>query len=219
MNTKEKILHVAERMFADKGFVCGAVYDNDYSVVHIVTDDPSKLSELRSSKYLQSNSGSIYTIIKGLLDTGRLVLVCGTPCQISALSNFINGDYSNLIKCDFICRGVNSPKVFQKYMKMLEEKHGAKAVKIKFKDKTFGWHRFAMKVDFENGSSYCKDRYNDPFFVGYLQFGNFARPSCYACKFKEFPRASDITLAGLRRLREVLSLLKEIILHTHYVNH
>ena len=31
------------------------------------------------------------------------------------------------------CRGVNSPKVFLKYMEMLERQFGAKATKIKFK--------------------------------------------------------------------------------------
>lgn len=44
-------------------------------------------------------------------------------------------------------------KVFQKYIEWLESKA---------KDKTTGWHKFGMKVDFENGKS-------DPFFVGYLQ--------------------------------------------------
>lgn len=33
------------------------------------------------------------------------------------------------------------------------------------------------------------------FFIGYLQTGNFARPSCYECPFKGFPQKSDITLA------------------------
>ena len=31
--------------------------------------------------------------------------------------------------------------------------------------------------------------------IGYLQSGNFSRPSCYTCHFKGFPKKADITLA------------------------
>lgn len=194
---------LAEKIFEGGGYVGGAVYNQDHSVSHIITNDRSKLPELRSSKYLQSFSNTLYPDVKRLLEANEKVLVCGTPCQIAALFAFLGKDYENLIACDFICRGVNSPKVFRKYMDMLERQYGAKAVKIKFKNKTFGWHRFSMKVDFENGKTYCKDRYKDLFFIGYLQAGNFARPSCYACKFKGFPRKSDITLADFWGIEKI----------------
>ena len=80
-------------------------------------------------------------------------------------------------------------------MDMLERQYGAKATEIKFKNKKWGWHNFSMRVNFENGKEYCKDRYHDSFFIGYLQSGNFSRPSCYSCKFKGFPQKADITLA------------------------
>lgn len=120
---------------------------------------------------------------------------CGTPCQVQALYKFLGKDYPNLITCDFICRGVNSPKVFLSYLNMLESKYNSKAIKIKFKAKKWGWHNFSMRVKFANGKEYCKDRYHDLFFIGYLQKGNFSRPSCYKCPFKGFPQKSDITLA------------------------
>ena len=80
-------------------------------------------------------------------------------------------------------------------MNMLERQYGAKATEIKFKNKKWGWHNFSMRVNFENGAEYCKDRYHDYFFVGYLQSKNFMRPSCYDCQFRGFPQKSDITLA------------------------
>jgi len=185
---------LAEKIFSQGGYVSGAIYNKDHSVSHIVTNDKSKLPELRSSKYLQSFTGNSYEDIKQLLIKGEKILVCGTPCQITALYAYLNSDYDNLITCDFICKGVNSPKVFQKYIEMLELQYKSKAVKIKFKNKTFGWHRFSTKVDFLNGKSYIKDRYHDSFMIGYLQNGNFARPSCYSCQFKGFPQKADITL-------------------------
>lgn len=185
---------LADYMFDKGGYVGGAIFNEDNSVSHIVISDRILLEQIRSSKYLQSFTDKLYPEINRLLTAGEKVLVCATPCQISGLYNFLNKDYENLITCDFICRGVNSPKVFKKYIEMLEQQYHSKAVKIKFKNKTFGWHRFSTKVDFANGKSYIKDRYHDLFMIGYLQSGNFARPSCYTCQFKGFPQKADITL-------------------------
>lgn len=194
---------LAEKIFEQGGFVGGAIYNKDHTVSHVLTFDKEQLPALRSSKYLQSDTDRLFYDAKKRLKEGEKVLVCATPCQIAALYNYLKHDYENLITCDFICLGVNSPKVFLKYMDMLERQYGAKAEKIKFKNKTFGWHNFAMKVDFENGKSYCKDRYHDAFFIGYLQAKNFARPSCYSCRFKNMPRGSDITLADFWGIEKI----------------
>lgn len=194
---------LALEVFENKGFVGGAVYNEDHSVSHIITNNETRLSDIRSSKYLQSSMTGQYKEIKRLLQQKEKVLYCGCPCQIQALYKFLKKEYENLITCDFICRGVNSPKVFTKYMEMLEKQYGSRATFIKFKNKKWGWHNFSMKVKFSNGKEYCKDRWHDLFFIGYLQAGNFSRPSCYKCRFKGFPQKSDITLAdfwGIEKL-------------------
>jgi acetyltransferase-like isoleucine patch superfamily enzyme/coenzyme F420-reducing hydrogenase beta subunit len=185
----------ADKIFALNGYVGGAVYNENHTVKHIITNKKELLPELRSSKYLQSYTDTLYSNIKRLLKQNEKVLVCATPCQIAALYNVLKKDYDNLITCDFICRGVNSPKVFLSYMDMLERQYASQATKIKFKAKKWGWHNFSLRVNFENGKEYCKDRWHDLFFIGYLQKGNFARPSCYDCQFKGFPQKADITLA------------------------
>lgn len=186
---------LATYVLKNNGFVGGAVYNKDHTVSQVVTSDAEKLKEIRSSKYLQSNSEGVYREIRTLLKNGENVFYCACPCQIQALYKFLGKEYDNLTTCDFICRGVNSPKVFLKYMDMLEKQYGAKATTIKFKNKKWGWHNFSMRVNFANGKEYCKDRYHDLFFIGYLQAGNFTRPSCYECHFKGFPQKADITLA------------------------
>lgn len=187
---------LAKAMYAKNAYVGGAVYNEDHTVSQIVDANPQRLEEIRSSKYLQSNAEGVYKEIKKLLREGKEVFFCGCPCQVQALYKVLgNKEYDNLTTCDFICRGVNSPKVFIKYMDMLERQYGAKATKIKFKAKQWGWHNFSMRVNFANGKEYCKDRWHDLFFIGYLQQGNFARPSCYQCQFKGFPQKADITLA------------------------
>lgn len=187
---------LAQAMYEKNAYVGGAVYNEDHTVSQIIDDDPARLPEIRSSKYLQSDASGVYEDIRAKLRGGREVFFCGCPCQVQALYKYLgNKEYDNLTTCDFICRGVNSPKVFLKYMDMLERQYGAKATEIKFKNKKMGWHNFSMRVNFANGQEYCKDRYHDLFFIGYLQAGNFSRPSCYECPFKGFPQKADITLA------------------------
>lgn len=194
---------LASKMYEISAYVGGAVYNEDFTVSQIVDNNPDRLPEIRSSKYLQSNSEGIYKEIRSLLINGQSVFYCGCPCQIDALYNYLGKDFDNLITCSFFCLGVNSPKVFLKYIDMLEHKYGAKATGIKFKNKKWGWHNFSLRVNFENGKEYCKDRYHDLFFIGYLQACNFSRPSCYYCHFKGIPQNSDITLAdfwGIEKL-------------------
>jgi acetyltransferase-like isoleucine patch superfamily enzyme/coenzyme F420-reducing hydrogenase beta subunit len=194
---------LADRTYEMKGYVSGAVYAKDYTVAHAVSNDPEMLPALRSSKYLQSYTGEVFNHIERLLVDGKQVLFCGTPCQVAGLYRVLGNDYEGLITCDFICRGVNSPKVFCMYVKMLEKKHGAPVASIKFKNKTRGWHRPSTRIDFQNGSTYIRDLHNDPFMQGYLNQNCFVRPSCYACAFKGTPRQSDITLADFWGLNTI----------------
>ena len=194
---------LAQKMYERNAYVGGAVYNPDHTVSQIVDDNPDRLPEIRSSKYLQSNAEGIYKEIRNLLKEGKNVFFCGCPCQIHAIYNFLGKEYDNLVTCDFICRGVNSPKVFLKYIEMLERQFGSKATEIKFKNKKWGWHNFSLRVNFENGREYCKDRWHDLFFIGYLQAGNFTRPSCYECHFKGFPQKADITLADFWGIEKV----------------
>ena len=192
----------AKWVYKQGGYVGGAIYNEDYSVSQIVSNQ-NRLDELRSSKYLQSSAENVYKQIKALLKNNERVLFCGTPCQVVALHNFLGKDYDNLVTLDFLCRGVNSPKVFQKYLRELEQEFDSKITKIKFKAKKWGWHNFSMRIDFANGMEYCQDRTHDLFFIGYLQGGCFARPSCYNCKFKSIPHISDITIGdfwGIEKL-------------------
>ncbi|MBR1719170.1 MAG: Coenzyme F420 hydrogenase/dehydrogenase, beta subunit C-terminal domain, partial [Phocaeicola sp.] len=145
---------LALQMYDRKSYVSGAVYNEDFSVSHIVSDNKNLLPKIRSSKYIQSDSRGIYIQIKKLLDNNKKVFFCGTPCQVQALYKFLKKDYDDLTTCDFVCRGVNSPKVFHSYIDMLERQYKSKVKEIKFKAKKWGWHNFSMRIDFENGVKY-----------------------------------------------------------------
>ena len=185
---------LSEKVIEAGGCVVGAYYRDDFTVAHMIGTTMEDIWKLRQSKYMQSDMGMIYAAVKKELGEGKKVLFCGTPCHNAALRNYLKTDPENLIQLDFICRGVISPGVFTEFLKDLEHKYRAKAVKVQFKNKDYGWNRFSTKVWFSNGSEYIKDRYNDPYMPSYLRYSVSLRPSCYQCKFKGTDRFSDITV-------------------------
>lgn len=194
---------LAEAMLEQGGYISGAIYNDGFTGVHnYVTNNPEDLEKLRSSKYLQSNAEGIFKQIKQLLTNGEKVLACGTPCQMAALRGFLRKDYENLIIVDFICRGVNSPKVYRAYLDSLEKKYNSRVVYVKAKNKELGWRNLTRKVTFENGQSYYGVHMEDDFRRGY-HTNVFCRPSCYDCQFKGFPRIADITIADYWGIEKV----------------
>lgn len=194
---------LADIMYRNGGYVGGAIFNEDFSVRHYISNDKNDLPRLRSSKYLQSNLEGFYKEVRSLLKAGEKVLVCGTPCQMAALRAFLRKDYENLIIADFICLGINSPKVWRKYLDSFEERYGHKVVYCKAKSKEYGWRNLTQKVILANGKEYYETGSQSNFTKGYLRTHVYARPSCYACKFKGYPRMSDITLADFWKIEEV----------------
>jgi acetyltransferase-like isoleucine patch superfamily enzyme/coenzyme F420-reducing hydrogenase beta subunit len=194
---------LAEIMYRSKGYVGGAIFNSDFSVRHYISNDKEDLPKLRSSKYLQSNLEGFYKEVKALLTSGEKVLVCGTPCQMAALRAFLHKEYENLIIVDFICRGINSPKVWAKYIKSFEERYGSPVVYAKAKSKEYGWRNLTQKVILADGRHLYETKDQSNFTKGYLCTNAYCRPSCYDCHFKGFPRMSDITLADFWGIENV----------------
>ncbi|MBR5943590.1 MAG: Coenzyme F420 hydrogenase/dehydrogenase, beta subunit C-terminal domain, partial [Lachnospiraceae bacterium] len=194
---------LADKMYKDGGYVGGAIYTEDFYVRHFISNDKKDLPKLRSSKYLQSSLEGFYIQIKQLLESGEKVLVCGTPCQMAALRAFLNKDYENLVIVDFVCRGINSPKIWRKYLDSFEERYGSKVDYCKAKSKEFGWRNLTFKAILENGKTYYETKDQNAFTKGYLKTGVFCRPSCYDCRFKGYPRMADITLADFWGIEKI----------------
>lgn len=194
---------LADVIYMNKGYVGGAVFDENFLVKHYISNDKKDLIKLRSSKYLQSNLEGFYKEVRGLLKIGEKVLVCGTPCQMAALRAFLRKDYENLIIADFICLGVNSPKVWRKYLDSFEERYAHKVIYCKAKSKEYGWRNLTQKVILDNGKEYYETGDQSDFTKGYLRTHVYARPSCYECKFKGYPRIADITLADFWKIEKI----------------
>lgn len=198
---------IAKYILNNKGKVFGARYNEEHLVEHYKIEDISQIEILRQSKYLQSDILKTFKEAKEELSIGNIVLFAGTPCHIAALKNFLGKDYKNLLTVDFLCRGVISPEAYKQFLKSLEKKYNSKVKKVKFKDKTYGWHKFSTKITFENGKEYLKDRATDIYIGGYLGENLYMRPSCHECQYKTLPRYSDITLGdfwGIEKIKKYL---------------
>lgn len=184
---------VAEYVLKNNGIVYGAGYDSNMKVVYKRAIKESQIDEMRGSKFVQSLIGDTYKNVKEDLKKNRLVLFTGTPCQIYALKNYLCKEYPNLLCIDFVCRGVPSPGLWEKYIQYMQDKYHAKIVDVKFKNKTYGYHTSTMKISFANNKIYYGSGRVDPYMKAFVKEIS-SRPSCSSCKFKGVERISDITM-------------------------
>ncbi len=111
---------LAKVILQKDGVVIGAEYEKENLVRHIVIKHTNELKKIRQSKYIQSSMGYVFREIKNYLNSGKSVVFCGCPCQVSGLYTYLEKEYSNLVTIDFICRGVNSPKAYKAWLSEIE---------------------------------------------------------------------------------------------------
>lgn len=186
---------LAEKTLKNGGVVFGAAMsDNMRSVNHICISCSDDLPVLRGSKYMQSDISDMYRSVREYLDKNVEVLFSGVPCQIEGLLAFLGKDYDNLLCVDFICHGVPSVRVWNKYVDFVERKQGSGIRSVNFRSKAHGWHTISVSFSFEDGSKYESKVSDDLFMKAFLN-DVCLRPSCYKCRFKKIHRKSDVTLA------------------------
>jgi acetyltransferase-like isoleucine patch superfamily enzyme/coenzyme F420-reducing hydrogenase beta subunit len=198
---------LADIMYKGGGYVGGAIFNDDFSVRHFISNNKKDITRIRGSKYLQSDLTGFYSDVKQLAESNEQILVCGCPCQMAALRTFLMKNYTNLIIVDFICRCINSPKVWRKYLDSFEERYGSPVVYSRSKSKELGWRNLTQKVILANGKSYYEKKDENNYIKGYLGFNIISRPSCYDCQFRGFPRIADITIAdywGIEKIKQNL---------------
>ena len=193
---------IADYVLEQGGVVFGAAFDENYDVHHIAVETPEELWRLRGSKYVQSRTGDAYRQAKQYLDAGRLVFFTGTACQTSGLIGYLGGDRENLITQDLICHGVPSPMAWRKYIQFREKLERSKVSHIFFRDKTYGWHDWHIRLTFRNGSAFSQNQRDDMMISAFLR-GKCSRESCYDCKFKQKCRLADFTLADYWGIQKI----------------
>ena len=191
---------LAYEFIKNGGYVSGAVWNNDFGVEHIVSNNPEDIEKMRGSKYLQSDTKHCYTKIKELLNTGEKVLFTGCPCQVAGLKKYLQKDYENLFCIDIICHGVPSPKVFKKYVEEeILQNDGEKWINTNFRDKISGWNNSSIttKTTKNTGTNSIQ---TDTFMQAFLK-NICLRQSCAVCQFATLPRQGDITIGDFWKIK------------------
>lgn len=186
--------HLAYDVISEGGVVFGVAFDENFGVRHAEITCISDLGKIMTSKYVQSDVGQSYQTVRTRLEEGIKVLFSGTPCQIAGLQSFLGKEYENLYTVDFLCHGVPSPGVWEKYLveKIINSRESV--VGINFRSKCLSWTNFGMKIDFKNKNYYFRSLEKDPFLRAFLA-NLMSRPSCYKCQYRNGNRKSDITLS------------------------
>lgn len=186
---------LARYILNQNGFVVGCSLETNVMPKHILIEKKEDLVKLQGSKYVQSDSNSIYKQVKDKLIEGKMVLFSGTPCQCSALRKFLFKEYNKLICCELICHGVPSDQFFRDYLNVLERKLKGTIIDVRFRDKKRGWGALMKIVYLKNGRKKIKYlTYDESYYYKYFENGLTFRDSCYQCPFAKKERYSDITI-------------------------
>ena len=196
---------VAKQILRRDGVVFGVEFDEDFFARHAFAETEEDARAFCRSKYMQSDTLNCFAEAKAFLDAGRPVLFTGTACQIAGLKQFLGREYDDLYTMDIICGGVASPVLWQKYLRSFRK---GKPQQVSFRDKTNGWYRSAVRIDFADGSQYMCEFRKDPYMEMFIK-GFSVRESCYRCGFRQEHIGADLTIADFWGIDDVLPELND----------
>jgi len=187
---------ISDYVLSKDGLIYGVALDTKFDVIHKRAETAEERNKFRGSKYVQSDMREVFKEIKNDLDNDRFVLFSGTGCQVAGLNSYLaqmGRDVSRLLTVDLVCHGTPSPIIFADFLRLLEKKGRSKLIDYKFRSKINGWGH-TEEATFENG----KHDYTSKLLKCHkeLFYSNLClRPACYECKYTNFQRPADITLA------------------------
>lgn len=177
---------LAHYVLGQNGVVIGAAY-NGTDVEHIAVTDVSDLWKLQKSKYAPSSLSGIGKIIEDI-DSARLVLFSGTPCQVKSLGVRLRKKFKHLLLVEIACHGVPTLESYRDYIAQNN------IAKIDFRSKRSGWKEQMIEITRSDGTVYYEQSKANSFYQRYLS-GEIIRKACFSCSSKYFSSGADITLA------------------------
>lgn len=168
---------IAKEILMQNGIVYGAAYNKEFHVYHKRVENMEQLDSIRKSKYVQSEIGLIYRLVKKDLESKKKVLFSGCGCQIVGLKNYLAKEYDNLYTVAIVCHGVPAPKVWDKYISTFRRVNN-----VDFRDKTMGWMEHQFNISTKKKDYVWKDE-NNPYMYAFIH-DTIIRKSCFNCKFK-----------------------------------
>lgn len=187
------------------GTVYGCILDEEFKAVHKRAETTLERDKMRNSKYIQSDLLNVMKEVRQDLANGKEVLFSGTPCQIAGLRSFLSSDgleglSDNLYCVDFVCHGVPSPLIWEKYLEWEEKQKKEKISKVICRDKKeFGWRSHVLTIEFQDGS-----RLHRRVFPKIYSSNNALRPACYQCPYNSVMHPGDVTIGDFWGINKVI---------------
>lgn len=167
------------------GVVCSCKFENgefDFKFAKNIEE----LKGFAGSKYVKSNPAGVYKEIRKYLNSDRMVLFIGLPCQCAAVKKATaQSKKGQLYTVDLICHGTPSPKTLNTFMKQygcdLEQIQS-----IRFRDKG----KFSME---QNEKHIVTPGTMDCYSIAFLN-GLMYTENCYECAYADSKRITDLTI-------------------------
>lgn len=186
------------------GVVYASVYCEDFSVEFKRIADLQNLNAAFTSKYVQSRSAGVYEQIEEDLKNEKAVLFCGTPCQVNALSNYLDKKRmakDKLLSVSIICHGVPSEVLLKQFLKEYS-KDKICHLNMRSKAKGWAWGSFSWAIDEKNRETRVIKQSEVPYMQAFLANMSL-RYSCYQCQSKKNTKA-DIILGDFWGVEQVI---------------
>jgi coenzyme F420-reducing hydrogenase beta subunit len=166
-------------------YVCSCIF-RDGEFKYYLTNKKDELAQYKGSKYVKSNPGNVYSIIKKVLLGGSKVLFIGLPCHVAALKRLLSNEQKQLLyTIDLICHGTPSVKILSRFL--FEYNIDINNINsIMFRGSDY----FNISI---NSKEIVPRRVIDQYTLGFLR-GLFYTDNCYYCRYAQIQRVSDLTL-------------------------
>lgn len=171
------------------------IVEGKAQVNHILITQENQLSALQGSKYVQSDGLSSYNEIKNFLNTGKRLLLSGTPCQIASFKSLFKNYYNQIFCVDIICHGVPSLTFFNEYLLYSQQRNQCEITQFIFRDKKYNWglQGGAIYKSVKGDGQFSISPQNSSYYRFFIA-GETYRDSCYSCPYACLQRTGDLTI-------------------------
>lgn len=167
------------------GVVCSCKFENGEFGFKFAKSI-EELKGFAGSKYVKSNPAGVYKEIRKYLNSDRMVLFIGLPCQCAAVKKATaQSKKGQLYTVDLICHGTPSPKTLNTFMKQ----YGCdlkQIQSIRFRDKG----KFSLE---QNEMHIVTPGTMDCYSIAFLN-GLIYTENCYECAYADSKRITDLTI-------------------------
>lgn len=197
--TSGGVADMLARELIAEGYECiGVGYDVATDCAyHYVARTSGQTEGFRGSKYIQSQSMSAFKeLVAGVRQAGRRYAVFGTPCQIYAVSRFLErrGLRERCLLVDLYCHGCPSMHVWRKYQSEVKARIGKPRFdSVNFRSKVKGWGNFYVVVVVDGVRAFVSSPRKDEFYTLFFS-DQVLNEACSDCRLRSTMAYTDLRL-------------------------